>query len=276
VLLAAPAGVSQAGPFSLISDSENITAVASRVYNGYARKRHADGSPAQETYAFGDGGLVSGIGVGSDVVGVSSNGGDLGAVIVSDATVDDLDFIAVAKTIAGPLAERNYVPTRDPDATNLFIMVYWGRTQGSNGVFSGGIKDAIDFRNAQLLGFDSESSVQALADRSTAFWGRSFRTQMVGNVHADVFSALEVNRYYVVLRAFDFQSAWKKKKIKLLWETRFSLSERLHDFTKELPNMALSAAQYFGQDTRGVVLKPLPEGHVDIGAVKSLGDMPEK
>lgn len=66
------------------------------------------------------------------------------------------------------------------------------------------------------------------------------------------------------------------KKIKLLWETRFSLSERLHDFEKEVPSMARYASTFFGQDSHGLLRSPVPEGHVEIGDVKSLGPVPDK
>jgi hypothetical protein len=76
--------------------------------------------------------------------------------------------------------------------------------------------------------------------------------------------------------AYDFQLLWKAKKHKLLWETRFSIRQRHHDFDKDLPTMAQYASQYFGQDSGGLVHKEIPLGHVDIGDVKSLGEVPSK
>jgi hypothetical protein len=40
--------------------------------------------------------------------------------------------------------------------------------------------------------------------------------------------------------------------------------------------VAQYASQYFGQDSNGLVHKPVPFGHVEIGEVKSLGSIPEK
>ncbi len=40
--------------------------------------------------------------------------------------------------------------------------------------------------------------------------------------------------------------------------------------------MAQMASPYFGQDSRGLISKAVPEGKVDIGDVKSLGPVPEK
>jgi hypothetical protein len=266
---------STAGPFSLVSDSEKMTAVSSKVFNGYVHSRLPDGTFQRETYALGNGGLAGGDRVGADTAGAEANGGDAGANMADD-TIDHTTFDEMAKVIAPPLAGQNYMPTPNAGATNLLIMVYWGKTYGSARELLGGLKDYIDAKNAQLLGFDSERAVSVLSDHSAAFFGRSFRSGLIQNLHADVIDALEVNRYYVILRAFDFQLAWKQKKIKLLWETRFSLSERRHDFEKDVPSMAQYASAFFGQDSHGLLRSPVPEGHVDIGNVKSLGTVPEK
>jgi hypothetical protein len=76
--------------------------------------------------------------------------------------------------------------------------------------------------------------------------------------------------------AYDFQLLWKEKKHRLLWETRFSLRQHFHEFDKELPSMALYASRYFGEDTGGLIHEPVPKGNVEIGSVKSLGEVPQK
>lgn len=47
---------------------------------------------------------------------------------MSDGSIDERKFIDVARTVAGPLAARRYLPTRDADHARLLIMVYWGLT----------------------------------------------------------------------------------------------------------------------------------------------------
>jgi hypothetical protein len=261
---------SAAGPFSLVSASEQVTAVSSKVFNGYARNRLPDGSFQPETYAFGDGGLVVGTPLGADTAAVGADQGR-SAGARSDETIDGLPFSRIAKTVAGSLASQNYVATPSADSTRLLIMVYWGATIGSLDTLEGPAKDMADARNAALLGFDSEPVfAQGFGDPS------NMMANILRQLHSDVVDALEVDRYFVILRAFDFRLAWKEKRIKLLWETRFSLSERQHDFAKELPGMAQYASTYFGQDSHGLLRSPIPEGRVEIGEVKSLGAVPEK
>jgi hypothetical protein len=264
----------QAGMFSYVSDSEQATAVSARVYEGYARDRASDGTYAPETFVYGNGGEVA-----SQPVAISTsfylNGGSQFGSYIADPTIDSLSFKDVAQRINGALEAENYVPARDPAKTKLMIMVYWGRSTGTVDFHGdGGFRDAMDAQNAMLMGFDSDPAIRAVFDPTVQFWGRSFRANFLIQNDAKVMSALEVDRYYVILRAYDFQTAWKQKKLKLVWETRFSLAERTRDFGAELPYMAFSAARYFGQETGGLMLDPLPDGQVDVGEVRNEGSVP--
>jgi hypothetical protein len=123
------------------------------------------------------------------------------------------------------------------------------------------IRDKEDFLNAKMLGYDS-------------WWEKSLgdhRGTALQSSRDDLLAELEEDRYFVVLMAYDFQLIWKEKKHKELWEVRFSIRQRHHQFDKDLPTMAQYAAQYFGQDSHGLVHKEIPMGHVEVGPVQSLG-----
>jgi hypothetical protein len=124
--------------------------------------------------------------------------------------------------------------------------------------------DQIDFANASMLGYDSAGLIGT--ER-----GNYVRGTALGAERDDLYAEIQENRYFVVLMAYDFQLLWKEKKHKLLWQTRFSISERRNAFGKALPVMAEYASKYFGQDSKGLVRERVPEGHVDVGEVKSLG-----
>jgi len=256
--------------------NEGVTAVASRVSRDYVRVRLADGSFQREEYAFGDGGHYAGP--------------------FPDDTIDKLNFPDVAATIAGPLEGQHYFPSRDPNKTKLLIMVYWGTTtvalspSASAGyqlyqsaaataapavanTKAGGsisdtsaqdealamidmdnrMRDHLDYTNAQMLGYDSENLIGTE-------YGAAIKYTALRYHREDLVSEIEQNRYFVVLMAYDFQLMWKQKKHKLLWETRFSVRQASNDFGKDLPAMA----QYFGQDSNGLVRKPVPLGHVEV------------
>ncbi len=316
-ILLAWAAVAAVPPCALASSNDLITAVSSRTSDDYIRVKLSDGSFQPETYAFGEGGHMTGA--------------------VSDATIERISFMEMARTIAVPLADQHYLPTRDAKSTKLLILVYYGRTRtpgspndsmavqsmqkaagtlaqakdsntaqfaaaatvptSSSGMacghfdptISAGVvadqldadnalsgamalvaaenrsRDQINLRNAVLIGYDTLWS-------STAGYAGTpleYRRQ-------DLSRELEEGRYFVVLMAYDFQAIWKLKKHKLLWETRFSVRQRDHDFQKDLLVIAQNASQYFGQDTHGLVRKALPEGRVDIGELKTLASDSEK
>jgi hypothetical protein len=252
--------------------ANDITAVSARASKDYIRPRQADGSFTPESYAFARGGAWNGS--------------------MKDASIDKLSFLDIAHTIALPLASQNYVPSKDPKETRLLIMVYWGTTSapehanesaemqnlqmaqtGSAEAFTAAMaavaaenrqREQDDLVNVKMLGYDSWWEQTQGDHRGTAFeLGRQ-----------DLISEIEENRYFVVLMAYDFQELWKHRKNRPLWETRFSIRQRHHQFDQDLSAMAQYASRYFGQDSNGLIRKAVPLGQVDIGEVKSLGDVP--
>ena len=276
------------------SATGDITAISSRVSEDYVRAKRANGSFEPETYAFGPGGHWAGA--------------------ISDASIDSLKFADVARTIAGPLANQDYLPAKDPKNTKLLIMVYWGTTIGAGDpqnsiayqnlqfaqaqvmtlwgapTISFGVKaaamstldaalgqaemenrlrDRANYQNACMLGYDSAGVIGT--DYGRHLLMTAFRHKTV-----DLTDEIEDNRYFVVLMAYDFQLMWKEKKHKLLWETRFSIRQRHNEFDKTLAAMADYASKYFGQDSHGLIRKPLPEGHVELGDAKVIEVVPGK
>jgi hypothetical protein len=211
-----------------------------------------------------------------------------------------MDFLDIARVIAGPLAEQRFLPSKDPARTRLMIMVYWGTTDvpepitttaayqfykssleeynalksvdqsAADAALSAGLaelnfennrRDKIDFKNAEMIGYDSDGAGLIGTDRGSILQFTALRHERDGLV-----PEIEENRYFVVLMAYDFQMMWKEKKHKLLWETRFSINQPRNDFGKALPAMAKFASSYFGQASHGLVRQEIPEGHVEVGA----------
>jgi hypothetical protein len=299
-------------------DAGTITVVSSRVSDSYTRAKLANGSPQPEYYAFAEGGRwASG---------------------VNDASIDNLHFMDVARSVAGSLESRNYIPAKDPKETKLLIVLYWGRTitphradqsvavqnlqdatapaeaaknsnaqqalaataqltaQGStmacghiladtavtqiadqidaDNAFTGAMavvaaenrgRDELDAQNAAMLGYD------AWLNTSTTLQGTP-----LSHRRDDLVDELEHDRYFVVVMAYDFQAMWKQKQHKLLWETRFSVRQQGLEFDKQLQAISFNAAQYFGKDSHGLVHMAMPEGHVAVGDLKSLGPVAER
>jgi hypothetical protein len=240
-----------------------MTAVSSKVSPDYARTRLPDGSFQPEEISFMDGGRME--------------------ATFCDPTMDKLAFVDIATALAGPLAAQGYVSAKTADSAKLLVVVFWGTTNArgslntSPGVISGSTgqmrmdateRDILAMKNAKLLGYDSE--LLAHMDAGGFFTGAG----MNAHLRDELVTELEECRYFVVLLAYDFQAYRKGTKHKL-WETRFSINEPSNLFDKALPAMAKYASAYFGQDSHGLVRKPIPEGSVKVGEPKALGEVGE-
>lgn len=287
-------------------DLEGITAVSSKVSKDYVRVKLPDGSFQPERYAFGEGGKWAG--EISDVTIDKLHFVDVARVIAaplalqrylpaidpntskllimvywgttavpapvsSSVAFDNLSNIQnqIARAQAGAAAagKSHGYHASDPNAgvsddqmaemTAALAMVNMANEQ----------RERTDFMNARMLGYDSPGLIGT--DHGKYVRGTAF-----GADRDDLYTEIEENRYFVVLMAYDFQLMWKQKKHKLLWETRFSISERRNQFDKALPVMAQYASRYFGQDSNGLLRTRVPEGRVEVGEPKSLGEVLKK
>lgn len=129
-------------------------------------------------------------------------------------------------------------------------------------------RDHLDFMNAAMLGYDSTGLIGT-------DYGAAISRTAFGVDQRDQVAEIEEHRYFVVLMAYDFQLVWKQKKHKLLWETRFSINEGHNRFDKALPVIAAYASQFFGQSSNGLLRTQVLQGRVEVGEVKSLGEVEE-
>jgi hypothetical protein len=265
-----------------------MAAVSSRASEDYVRTRLPDGSFQPETYAFGKGGFWSGAS--------------------RDPTIDNMDFMDVARTIAVPLERQGYIPSKDPKKTRFLIMVYWGTTQPPErenqtisfqnvSQASAALQRAKDSRDPVAIAAAEAAytdvfpslqvenarhnrinmqNAQTLGYDSWIGLNAPFAGSPLENRWKDMIDELEESRYFVVLMAYDFQMMCQQKKTKLVWETRFSIGQHRNQFDKQLAAMAQDASKYFGKDSKGLIRERLPDTTVNIGEAKVLEYEPEK
>jgi hypothetical protein len=291
---------------ALRADEGQITAVSARTSDDYVRVKLADGTYQTETYTFGNGGRMAGSVRDDSIDKLTFE--DVAKTIMeplarrkyapqTDHDPNKTNFLIMVYwgTTAGTEDTSGSAPyenlqgsqkssLRAPPPPPPSMASHGGPSVG------GGAASAIlptqsdsmtgqmatvaaleeqreqqDMRNAQLLGYDSELAQAGGTEISTFKLRRD-----------DLMAEIEQNRYFVILMAYDFQALWKQKKHRLVWVTRMSVREHGGDFAKILPSMVAYSSQFFGQDTNGLIRRPLPEGRVDIGEPKSLGVVPEK
>lgn len=123
-------------------------------------------------------------------------------------------------------------------------------------------RDAIDERNARILGYTDALERARFIRHMTS--GR------------DLLDEIAHNRYFVVLHAYDFRTAWKEKKMKPLWSVRISIEEGDDTFDASLERMLASAARLFGQRSRVLKRHLVPEGRAIPGPLQVIEYAPPK
>lgn len=244
---------------------EEETAVMAKVFNDYARTPSELGGYKAETFAFANGGAMLGH--------------------RRDKSIDDVTFRQVINLISPALSRQNYIAATDPEDTDLIIFVTWGATDGYHpgSTYDGNLQSVADwsdwdanassvddanrqrdrgnFRSAALLGYS-----EALATHINV-QGMGIH----GTLYEDLIADVEEGRYFVILTAFDFKTAWHSKQLVPLWSVRYNIPTRGNHFTAALPSMTAFASRYFGRDSKGLVRRLNPTGKVEMGDVKMLG-----
>jgi hypothetical protein len=294
------------------AEGTEITAVYSEVSNGYARRKLPDGTFRPETFTLGEGGNSAGTSADKSIDKLSFQSvvqiiaGPLASqnflssrafstpnllIMVYWGTTPGKGGASRSDAYNAVMASSTPPPPPPPLATTTIALeeatamtpdaqtlranaantaaLTHQRDTDLNGMFVGvqvenQLRDKADMQNALILGYYPEL-VSTTGLENTALGGH----------RRDLIEDLEYDRYFVVLMAYDYKAISRKQK-KLLWVTRISIRAQGNDFTQRLPAMAKYAARYFGEDSHGLLREPLPEGRVEIGNIKSLGEEERK
>lgn len=215
-----------------------------------------------------------------------------------------MKFAQIAGVVAASLKRQEYIPTTDPKTANLLIFVYWGQTIGSeegggtannlgpsyaamarapdlgpgangvNGVDAQRISN--DISGLQFdMSLDRAMFENEIRDRTNAFNASLLGYEKARNetnflrpysiTARDILSEVEESRYFVVLKAYDFQRLREHKGKRLLWELRYSIRRAGNRFDEQLVDMTRYATQFTGQNLDRLVRRHIANGHVEVG-----------
>lgn len=276
-----------------------FTTISSTVYNGYRRARRADGTFKPESYVFGKGRFGDGRTRDPSIDGYPFL--KLARMVApylarenyrpttAPARTDLLIVVQWGTTIPFGRGTYRYALdglSRAMSGLAASKQMYEGSTLAAEGAGTPAgttlhgqnaqMQDEID---SALMVVDMETRQREMADARVAallgylpemkrlIWTRD---TSFGSLYQDLAAEVEEERYYVILSAFDFRTAWKEKKLKLLWVTRVSIRTHGNRFDRQLAAMLAGAAPYFGRDTPGLVRGFVPEGKVHVGEPKVL------
>jgi hypothetical protein len=281
-------------------------AIATRVFNGYQRTRLPDGSIKPETYAFADGGCLGTV-PGDSIARlqfrevaamIGAPMAQRGYVPAKDARKTDLLIFVSWGTLSGTGQQVDGAVARTLQEgmrqmlDTRHTMEFDSMRQGANAAAAANGQGAVfDSPDLAATANQLEGYFMLAASEQRARERREVKNGMVLGFQDDLLRAyslsgtqwsrdlldeLRVDRYYVVLKAYDFQLAWREKRQKILWEARFSIARPGTDFAKALPAMAQQAARYFGQDSKGLIRDPLPEVKIEYGEPRVIRVEPGK
>jgi hypothetical protein len=284
----------------LAARAEEVEAIESKTAKDYVRKKLPDGTFQPETYAFGKGDDWRGARVDPTIDHMDFM--DVARILAvplakkqyfptaDPNTTNELVMMSWGTTRAPEYASKSSSVEASQKATQLQAVGTLMLKDAHNRSEVKAAQEVIAEANNQLtlatMGIEAENERREETDMRTATllgydsWWTEVNGAMSGSAlgyrKADMLNELEEDRYFVVLTAFDYQKLVKEKKQKFLWEVRFSIREHGTAFDDRIKGMAELASDYFGRNSGGLRHDTLPDGHVEIGPVKSLGEVPGK
>jgi hypothetical protein len=215
---------------------------------------------------------------------------------IADKSLIKVDFMDIAQNLAVHLTKQNYYPSKDTDNNDVMIVVNWGVTAVED--------DIMDLWN--LNSQDEYEEIYGLGDNSTGgierqleiygptpiqSWGEADRqknsgilgfaetlqsTNVMPQEQYDLESALNRERYFLVVMAYDYQKLKSKKEMDLLWITRFSMKSSGTNFEDAYKELTFAASDHFGKNMKGLQkTRTDDKSKVEIGDIEVLNTVEE-
>lgn len=231
-----------------------------------------------------------------------------------DRGLETLGFEDLFESLAETLKKRNMYPEVDRNLGDLLIMVSWGRTSldpdwgelqgisgasdmmsaealdeassGGNLVPAGGGQNAIMVQSAPTSTGASAGGGQSLGtgnnsqrSKNMALLGLQGKLRSRGpfgyTPDEELWDALEEERYFVILNAFDYQHLLKEKELKQVWRVRYNTRAVGVGFETAFESMNEAIAGVIGlQMDKIATVKGDTSGKISMGEVEMI-DMSE-
>jgi hypothetical protein len=171
--------------------------------------------------------------------------------------------VLVAHVLAKALAAQGYlVVAKDTPPPSLLLVVFWGYMNPQIDEFG-------DAENPQTVFFNQKEMLALVGGQTLGNLDLSFEREAV-------MQGAEDDRYFVIVSAYDFADARKKKKT-LLWTARMSTPSAGMTLAEVLPALINSGGPLFGRETtvpKWVSAPLAPEGKVEIGTPTVVPEKP--
>ncbi|MBK1876416.1 hypothetical protein [Pelagicoccus mobilis] len=205
-----------------------------------------------------------------------------------DKGLEQAQFEDLAESLSVHLKKRKMYPEPDQTRGDLLIMISWGRTSlgpnyrelqgitGSGDAMSQGSPEGPS-EGGELSSASSEQmlneGVGSLRSRNRVLLGLHGDliepTMFGGSPDQHLWDALDEERYFVILNAFDYQHLKESKELKQLWCVRYNTRAIGIGFEKAYASMTEAVAGVIGLNSNDVVVvKGDTEGKVSLGELE--------
>lgn len=177
---------------------------------------------------------------------------------IRDNSLRDVPFIEIARGLAPHLATQDYWPVVGKETADLLLVVSWGTT---NPGFHGDVANDIlgdwydgeyydnlasgEFDETDYKWFGKQRNSKLLGFYPYLRWDRF--TGITPHEEYELRSALNTERYFIIVTAFDFQELIENQEWKRVWSTRFSIRSPGTNFHQAHLALSKAAAPYFGK-----------------------------
>lgn len=216
-----------------------------------------------------------------------------------DKGMETMGFIDIAKSLATALEKRKFYPEPDPHLGDLLIMISWGRTDrnfdlretlgidSQNDMLSDSAKDRIGSNdmptdamakaifNHEALSSAAESMFKTRFSKSkTSAFALLGLERGIEDVYGKDLAeeALDTERYFVVVNAFDYQHLLKEKELKQVWFVKYNCRAIGVGFENAINTMNRAVSGTFGVKLDKLVkFRGDTEGSAELGEVEVVG-----
>ena len=215
---------------------------------------------------------------------------------MADSSLSKVAFKEIATNLAYHLTKQNYLPSKDTPNNDVMIFVHWGTTAVEEDLMDMwrihsqeeyeelyGLDDGTGERAERLLEIYGPTPVQIWGDtdrrKNANLLGFSetlrSTTELPQN-QIELESALNRERYFLVVMAYDYQVFLAEKEMELLWVTRFSMQSTGTTFDHAYKELTFAASDYFGKNMKGLTKRRTEDtSRVEIGELEVLEQVEE-